>query len=390
MVLSFLGFASLGLPDGVLGVAWPSMRADFGLPLDALGALLVSTTAGYVTSSFLAGVLLRRISVGGLLALSCLATGATLLGYTVAPLWALVVALGVLAGLGAGAIDAGINTFAATNFAPRTLHLLHAAYGVGTTLGPIWMTSVLMSGRAWQRGYLGIGAAQLLLAASFAATLRLWPPPVREAAASGPAAAPLTETLRLPAARLGAAAFFLYLGIEATAGAWLFTLLQQGRGASMGSAGSAVSLYWGGLLLGRVGFGFAPNSLRPEALLPPAIAGAAASAALLAFDVGPAASLAAAAALGFCAAPIFPALIGATPERLGPAHTANTVGVQVAAAALGQSSLPALAGVLADHAGLELVPRVILGLAVALFAVNVWLGRTAHPAHEPECAVTFP
>src|SRR5262245_44023324 len=188
MVLSFLGFASLGLPDGVLGVAWPSMRADFGLPLDALGALLVSTTAGYVTSSFLAGALLRRVSVGLLLALSCLGTGATLLGYAEAPRWALIVALGASAGVGAGAIDAGINTFAATHFAPRTLHLLHAAYGIGTTAGPLWMTSVLMAGHAWQRGYLAIGAVQLLLALGFALTLRLWPKPVREAAHASVAA----------------------------------------------------------------------------------------------------------------------------------------------------------------------------------------------------------
>lgn len=380
VVLSFLGFASLGLPDGVLGVAWPSIRAGFGLPQGALGALLIATTAGYVTSSILAGALLARISVGALLALSCLATGASLLGYAAAPTWTAMVALGVIAGLGAGAIDTGINTFAATNFAPRTLHLLHAAYGVGTTAGPIWMTSVLMGGFAWQRGYLAIGAVQLMLAAGFAATLRLWPGPPRDAAPCAPAAAPLAETLRLPKAQLGAAAFFLYLGVEATAGAWLFSLLQEGRGASMAAAGTATSVYWGGLLVGRIGFGFMPNSLRPETLLPPAIAGVVACAALLALDLGAASSLVAAAGLGLCVAPIFPALIGATPERLGPAHTANSVGVQVAAAALGQSSLPALTGVLAEHGGLEWVPRILLGLGLALFAVNALLARG--PARE--------
>ncbi len=376
IALSFLGFASIGLPDGVLGVAWPRIRESFGLPLDALGALLVSTTAGYVTSSFLAGALLARISVGALLALSCLATGATLVGYALAPHWALIVALGVVAGLGAGAIDAAINTFAATSFPPRTLHLLHAAYGVGTTAGPALMTSVLMSGHAWQRGYVAIGAIQLALAAGFAATLRLWPGPAHASGEGSAPAAPLRETLRLPAARLGAAAFFLYLGVEATAGAWLYSLFEEGRGAPMATAGSAVSFYWGGLLVGRLGFGFAPNRLGPESILRPAIVGVMAAAALLALDLGAAASLIAAAALGFCAAPIFPALIGATPRRLGPAHTANAVGVQVAAAALGQSSLPALSGVLAAHAGLELIPAALLTFALGLFAVNA-LARPA-------------
>jgi len=374
--LCFLGFASLGLPDGVLGVAWPRIRESFGLPLDALGALLVATTAGYVTASFLAGAFLARISVGALLALSCLATGATLIGYAAAPLWALIVALGVIAGLGAGAIDAGINTFAATNFAPRTLHLLHAAYGLGTTAGPALMTSLLMAGFVWQRGYLVIGAIQLVLAVGFAATLRLWPGPAADSVRAGAtAAAPLAATLRLPAAQLAATAFFLYLGIEATAGAWLYSLLEEGRGASMATAGGALGLYWGGLAVGRIGFGFAPSAWRPAALLPPCIAGLALSAAALALDLGDAANLTAAAGLGFSAAPIFPALIGATPERLGLAHTGNAVGVQVAAAALGQSSVPALAGVLARHAGLELVPRALLGLALALLAVNTLLAR---------------
>jgi fucose permease len=377
VALSFLGFASIGLPDGVLGVAWPSIRATFALPLDALGALLVSTTAGYVASSFLAGAFLRRMSVGALLALSCVATGATLLGYAVSPLWAVMMALGVIAGLGAGAIDAGINTFAATNFAPRTLHLLHAAYGLGTTAGPALMTSVLMGGHPWQRGYLAIGAIQLAVAAGFAATLRLWPGPERGAAANAGRVAGLGETLRLPAAQLGAAAFFLYVGIEASAGAWLYTLLSEGRGASMAAAGSAVTLYWSGLLVGRVGFGFAPNRLRPEALLPPCIAGVGLAAAVLSLDLGPAPSLGAAAGLGFCAAPIFPALIGATPARLGPAHTANAVGVQVAAAALGQSLLPALAGVLAARLGLELVPRALLALALGLLAIDALMRRAS-------------
>ena len=124
--LAGLGFVSLGLPDGLLGVAWPSLRAGFGLAQDALGALLVATTTGYVLSSFASGPLLARLGLGALLALSCLATAASLIGYALAGAWPLLVALGVLAGLGAGAIDAGINGYVATNHSPRALNLLHA------------------------------------------------------------------------------------------------------------------------------------------------------------------------------------------------------------------------------------------------------------------------
>src|SRR5262245_48189571 len=107
--LAYAAFVSLGLPDGLLGVAWPSIRVSFGLPLDALGALITSTTVGYLASSFTSGRMLARIGVGWLLVLSGLATTVSLLGYSVVPVWAAMVALGVLAGLGAGAIDAGLN-----------------------------------------------------------------------------------------------------------------------------------------------------------------------------------------------------------------------------------------------------------------------------------------
>jgi MFS family permease len=163
LALPALGFVSLGLPDGVLGVAWPSIRATFGLRLDALGALLISTTAGYALSSFSSGWLLSRISVGTLLALSCGLTAASLAGYASAPNWGIVIMFGVVAGLGAGAIDAGINTYIATRHSARTLSLCHAAYGLGTAGGPALLTSILMSGSSWRHGYLAIAIAQLAL-----------------------------------------------------------------------------------------------------------------------------------------------------------------------------------------------------------------------------------
>src|SRR5215475_777443 len=163
VALAYLGFVSIGLPDGLLGVAWPSIRASFGLSLDALGALLVMFTMGYLLSSFSSGRLLMHINVGSLLALSCLATAASLLGYALSPRWSMMVALGMLAGLGAGAIDAGLNTYAATHFSPRSVNWLHACYGVGATVGPLIMTSVLMADRPWQWGYGFVGVWQLLL-----------------------------------------------------------------------------------------------------------------------------------------------------------------------------------------------------------------------------------
>jgi fucose permease len=284
--------------------------------------------------------------------------------------------LGLLAGLGAGAIDASINTWAATSQSTRTLSLLHACYGLGTTAGPAIMTGVLMAGHAWQRGYEILGAMQIGLALAFAASLRLWRTQDPAEVADNPAErAPLAATLRLRATWLGIACFFLYVGLEAIAGAWIFSLLTA-RGADTAAAGSAVSAWWGGLFGGRVGL----------ALLPPAplhtrlrrcTGGIVLGAGWLALDPGHTQDLLAVALLGLAAGPIFPGLISATPMRVRSAHGANAVGLQVAAAALGQSLLPAGVGIGAVALGLELVPGALLACAALLLVAHEGLERSA-------------
>jgi fucose permease len=279
------------------------------------------------------------------------------------------VGFGMLAGLGAGAIDAGLNTFVATNYSSRRLNMLHAFYGLGTTAGPMIMTSVLLAHLGWQRGYVIVAGAQIVLALCFMATRSLWPSTDTPTATVAVRTASVSSTLRLPAAWLGIAAFAVYVGVEAAAGAWVYTFLSEARGFSMSVAGTSVSLFWGGLMLGRVVFGLLPSTRRPALLLRACIGGVAAAAGVLILDAGSALSLAAVAVLGFASGPIFPSLIATTPARVGEAHTANTVGFQVAAAALGQSFLPAGVGVLAQDLGLEVVPRGILLAAIVLFAI---------------------
>jgi fucose permease len=286
------------------------------------------------------------------------------------------VALGSLAGLGAGAIDAGLNTYVATHHSARTLNLLHAFYGLGTTTGPVIMTSVLMAGFGWQKGYALVGTAQLVLAACFAATGSLWPRSGTAAAPGGrarePLPAPILGTLGLRAAQLGITAFFVYVGLEATAGAWIFSLLTGARGVSMEMSGAAASLYWGGLMSGRLVFALIPG-LKPRTLMGSGIAGSVLASIALLLGIGPEADVAAAALLGFACGPIFPVLIATTPERLGVTHTANGVGFQVAAAAMGQSLLPAFTGVLAGRVGLEAVPAALLFLSLLLMVVFIFL-----------------
>src|SRR5919202_399257 len=162
-----LGFVSLRLPEGMLGVAWPSIRASFGLPLDALGLLLGPFATGYFVSSAVSGRVLTRLGVGQALAISCGVTGLSLLGYALSPAWPSMVALAGVLGLGAGTIDSGINTYAAVAHGARVLNWMHAPFGLGAAVGPLIITAIIGSGLAWNVGYAAVALAQLGLAAGY-------------------------------------------------------------------------------------------------------------------------------------------------------------------------------------------------------------------------------
>lgn len=368
--LAFVGFASLGLPDGLLGVAWPGMRRDFGLGHDALGPLLLSFVAGYASSSFASGAVVARIGVGSLLATSALATGASLLVYALSPSWPPIVAAALVAGLGAGGIDAGINTWAALRHSARTLHWLHAFYGLGAALGPMLLVHAVSRGGSWRIGYLEVALVELTLAGAFLLARRRFAVARDGGAEEAAPAAPLRETLALPATRLSIAAFFVYTGIEMAAGVWTYTLYTEARGVEMHAAARWASLFWIGLGAGRVLFGFAISALPGRALIRLALAGIVVASAAIAIDRAAALGGVAIPLLGLACGPIFPSLIAATPLRLGRRHAANGVGLQITAAALGQSLLPAAIGFLAGGIGLEVVGPVLLAAAVALAVIH--------------------
>jgi len=375
IALAYLSFVSLGLPDGLNGVAWPSIRDYFNLPLDAVGSLLVMFTAGYLASSFGSGRMLALMSLGSLLALSCLATAVSLIGYAFAPAWWMMVALGAIAGLGAGAIDAGLNTFAATQFSARMVNWLHACYGVGAAAGPVIMTGVLTAHHPWQNGYAIVGVWQVLLAILFGLTRRWWP---RRSASMDRdshslARTPNLTTLKLPIVWLSIAIFFVYTGIEAAAGIWVYTLFTEARAVSMITAGTCVSVYWGALTAGRLAAGVVIGFIPASRLLRACAAGIALGAALIWLNITNTISFFGLGLIGLASAPVFPSMIATTPSRLGSAHTGNGVGFQIAAAVLGQALLPAFVGVLADKLGLEIIAPALFVAAVILSALVLGL-----------------
>ena len=222
ILLTFIAFIALGMPDGLLGVAWPSIRLDFSIPLDSLGQLLMMSTAGYLTSTFFSGKVIARIGVGRVLAWSCTMTGLALISYTLVPQWWMMVLLGIFAGLGAGAIDAGLNTYVAAHFGEGMMQWLHASYGIGITLGPLIMTAALTSFNAWQPGYVTVGGVQLALAVCFFLTLPLWMQNRRSETGQPRVITDyktaLGETLRQPRVWLSTLLFYLYVGFRSVPG----------------------------------------------------------------------------------------------------------------------------------------------------------------------------
>lgn len=364
LALAYCAFIGLGLPDPLPGTLWPAVAPSYGLPNAALGLVLAGAAAGYIVAGLLAGRLIGLLGIGGVLAGSLTASAIAAGGQGLAPPWAAFVALAVLAGLGGGAVDAALNAFAAARFAPRHLNWLHGCWGIGATLGPAAATALLAAGHGWQAGYLAVAGVIAALALAFLLTRARW-----NAASPLPPMARVTalSVLRHPVARLQMLIFFLYTGLEASAGQWASTVL-AGRGASTAEAAAAAALFWGGLAGGRIGLGFVVDRLGADRLLRLATPAALAAALLLVAGIADRLALVLLAAM---LAPVYPTLMARTPARLGAAAALHAVGFQVATAMLGVAVLPTALGVAADLLGPGALPSLFAVMA-ALLAFLMW------------------
>jgi len=373
LAVIYLAFISLGLPDSTLGVAWPSLRAAVGAPLEAAGLVAVVLTVCSAASSVASGYVTRRFGTGRVVAASCALTATGLLGYSLSPslAWVLVAALHL--GFGQGAVDSSLNAHVAAHYESRHMNWLHACWGVGATLGPVVMSRAIVDGGSFRLGYRAIGAVQATLSIVFVLTLGLWKRDDerrgREASASakGPDDAPGQTTGRasfVAAAALQIAAYALYSAGECSLGMWTASLLMESRGASAGYAGALTSMYFGGIMAGRVLSGFVSDRVGNRRMVWIGLGVASVGAALFAIRGPLWLSAPGLLLLGLGFAPIYPGLMHETPRRFGGRAYRTVIGYQMAAAMLGASLFPGLVGIAASRFGLE-----TLGPAVGLFIV---------------------
>ncbi|MCX8031935.1 MAG: MFS transporter [Thermoleophilia bacterium] len=388
--LAFVAYVSLGLPDGLLGVAWPSMRRDFSLSFDALGALFVTTTVGYLSSSFFGGRLTARFRIGMLLAASTFLAGAALVGYALSVGWWMVVVIGIAAGLGGGGIDTALNIYVAQRHGERMMQWLHASYGVGAMLGPVIMTLSLTSLGTWRWGYVVVGCLQLVLAICFVLTASKWEERASLrgmdfAAGSGAVNqesatraserhgvahdVPILETLKEWRVWLSMLLFFIYMGLEVALGSWSYTLLTEARGVSPRLGGYFMASYWGIFTVGRIMAGFYTKRVSLQAIVLSSLGVACVGAVVLMLKIPGSINLAACAVIGFAIAPVLAAFLSGTAQRVGARHSANTIGMQISAMGLGAAVLPSLTGVVAERFSLQAIPTFLLAVTLLLIAL---------------------
>ena len=368
LVLSYVGFVSLGLPDTVLGAAWPAIRVDLGVPLQSAGAAVTVTTVGVVIASASSGWLRARLGTAAVLVLSTVLAAIALGIGARAPSWNVLLAGAFVAGLGGGAVDASLNYLVARRHSARHMNWLHACWGVGASLTPMLVAAILNRGLSWRRPYAILACVELALALAFLANHRAWRDDQPAPAATGVAARPVPARGAMAASVL---LFAFYGGVEAGTGLWATSLLTMTRGASPARAGAMLAVYWGALTVGRFVLGAVADRLGAMRLLRFAVWAALAAAAALAVPGTPLWFCGVAlATLGFALAPIYPLAMHDTASRFEAAG-ARLVGYQVAACSLGIAVIPGLVGVLGARTSPLAIPPALMVFAIGVVILEI-------------------
>jgi fucose permease len=359
-----VALAAVGLFDGALGAAWPSLRATFDQPLAALGIVLAAYTGAYFVTSFIGGWVLERVGTGLALigiAVSA-ATGAALFG--VSPVWIVVLVGAALIGASGGAADLTLNHELAQHHHVGALGFLHAAWGLGAAAGPVLVTTLVTGDRSWRLAFVPIVVVQLALLCIYVVVRDDWEPVPRRAD-HGDDVAPLDRVVL--AVSLGM--FLLYVGVEAGAGQWGYTLLTEGRHLPAGTAGAWMSSYWLSLTAGRVLLGVGGHRRSPDAILTGSVTVAVAAALFLWLDPA-GVGMVALVPLGLALAAVFPVLVAVTPARLGAHRAARALGLQIAASSVGGVVIPSVLGIGAQAWGVDALAPMLFVSATLLAALH--------------------
>jgi fucose permease len=363
--VAFSGFVVLGLPTGMLGIAWPSIRAALDAPLAGLGVLIAAMTVTQFGSSGLSGFVRERFGTIALLLVPTVLAAGGLTLFALADSWPVLVVAAALLGAGLGLLDAAVNMEAALKRGVRFMGALHASWALGATLGPVLIGAVLVATGSWRLGYAVAALAFVALAvATYAARGDLGRAPEHDDAPAVTASARRTIIG-------GSGLLFVYVGIELGAGQWSFTRLTADRALSDAVAGLAVFLYWSALAAGRVALALFGDRIGSARLFDLSVGGAILSAVAFWLLPPPAAALVALPCIGASLSVFVPLLLYLTPRRVGRAAAPRAIGYQVAAGMIGGAVWPAGIGLVMQSNGVSTLGLCLSALAVVLGGLHI-------------------
>ena len=378
LIIIYLAFISLGLPDSLLGAAWPVAYAQLGAPLAYAGIVSVGITVGTVISSLISVRVIRRFGTGVVTAACVVLTGGALLCISFAQSFVVLLLLAIPLGLGGGAIDAALNNYVALHYKASHMSFLHSFWGVGATISPLIMSHFLKQNGNWHGGYRLVSIIQLSLAVVMILTLPLWGKVSHAKADELLGDLPEIDNrtaIQKRGALLAVLSFFFYCAGEASVGLWAATYFVSVRGVDPSVAASWGSLFFFGIMGGRMVSGLLAMRVKERVLINTGLTLAVVGVILLALPLGQGFSLAGILLFGLGCAPVFPNLIHITPQRFGKNYSQAIIGLQMASAYLGSTLIPPLVGWIGQNHGFTWLPYFLLMCLALLYMTIVVCNR---------------
>ncbi len=364
IVIIYLAFISLGLPDALLGASWPTMHLELGVPVSYAGAVSLITAAGTVLSSLQSDRLTRWLGAGKVTAISVAVSALALFGFSISKSYWMLCLWAIPYGLGAGSVDACLNNYVALHYPSRHMSWLHCMWGIGASTGPYVLAAALAAGLNWNGGYRIISFLQAGLTAVLFLSLPLWKKNQGSVTETNGKARPLTvrRILKITGAKEVLAAFFCYCALETTTSLWASSYLVMYRGLDVDTAAGYASLYFLGITLGRFLCGFLTYKINDTNMIRLGQGIVAVGVITMLLPLGSWGSMAALALIGLGCAPVYPSIIHSTPEHFGEENSQAIIGVQMAFAYVGICVMPPLFGVIANHITVALLPVYLAGI----------------------------
>lgn len=365
LVIIYLAFISLGLPDSLLGSAWPSIYQEMNVPISYGGIISMIISGGTIVSSLFSGKIIKKLGTGWTTGISVLMTAVALWGFSVSREYWMLCLLSIPLGLGAGSVDAALNNFVALHYKARHMSWLHCFWGIGATTGPVIISLCLRDGGKWQSGYGVISLIQFCLVACLLCSISMWKKvegteqekeQEKEGAPEEKVNLGILGMLKLKGAKQALVGFFCYCALEASTGLWGSSYLVMEKGVSPEQAAKWISLFYFGITFGRFMSGFLTIKLSNKQMvrLGQGVVGLGIVSLLL--PLGLAAQLLGLFFIGLGCAPIYPSMLHATPDNFGSRYSQGIMGIQMACAYVGSTFMPPLLGFLAKHMSYKLFP----------------------------------